>query len=416
MKKQGLLSSTGIYFISSIINAAIPFLLMPIITKYLTPSDYGIFTMFSILIGLVTPFIGLNVHGAISRYYFHSEKKSFSIYIYNSFLILLVSSFIMSVIFIISADLISLFSNFPKSWLWAVIYLAIIQFINQVVLVILQVTEKPLKYAFFQISNAVLYGLLTVIFVVLIKETWDGRIKAQIISATILTIACIFYLLKYKYIKIEVNNSYIKDALKFGIPLIPHTIGAYIISASDRIFITNMVGLDATGIYSVAFQLGLILSFITDAFNKAWVPYLFKHLKLEQHKVKRKIVKQTYVYFVFLFVVTLLVILMMPLIIDIFIGEKFHGALNYTVWIILGYFFNGMYKMVTNYIFYAHKTIILSYMTFTTAILNILFNYIFIKMFGAIGAAQATTLSYFITFIMTWILANKVYPMPWKLK
>ena len=416
MQKKGLLSSAGIYFISSIINAAIPFLLMPIITKYLSPSDYGIFTMFTILIGLTTPFVGLNIHGAVSRYYFHSDKKSFAIYIYNCFFILLISSITMAIIFFLTANYISTISNFPKTWLWAVVYLAVIQFINQLALVILQVSEQPLKYALFQISNALVYGGLTVFFVVVIKETWDGRIKAQLLTATILAIICLLYLIKSKFIKSKVDRDSIKDALKFGVPLIPHTIGAYIISASDRLFITNMVGLDATGIYSVAFQLGLILSFLTDAFNKAWVPHLFKNLKLENTEVKLKIVKQTYIYYLFLIILAMIIIIAVPIIIQVFIDEKYHSATNYTTWIILGYCLNGMYKMVTNYIFYAHKTIILSYMTFITAILNIFFNYLFIKVNGAIGAAQATALSYFITFIITWILSNRVYPMPWKLK
>ena len=42
-------------------------------------------------------------------------------------------------------------------------------------------------------------------------------------------------------------------------------------------------------------------------------------------------------------------------------------------------------------------------------------SYFFIKENGSIGAAQATTISFFITFILVWLLSSKLYPMPWGL-
>ena len=71
--------------------------------------------------------------------------------------------------------------------------------------------------------------------------------------------------------------------------------------------------------------------------------------------------------------------------------------------------------MVVNYIFYIKKTYILAWVTFASAGMNIVLNYFFIKANGAIGAAQATTITFFVQFIMVWILSAKVYKMPWKL-
>ena len=72
--------------------------------------------------------------------------------------------------------------------------------------------------------------------------------------------------------------------------------------------------------------------------------------------------------------------------------------------------------MVTNYIFYAEKTSILAKITFFSASLNVVLNYFFIKKFVAIVAAQATSVIYFIQFLLTWLLSAKVYKMPWRLK
>lgn len=99
-----------------------------------------------------------------------------------------------------------------------------------------------------------------------------------------------------------------------------------------------------------------------------------------------------------------------------FVGQEFYGSVKFIVWVAMGYAFNGMYYMVSCYIFYEEKTYIILWLTLTSAVLNAIFNYIFIKMYGAIGAAMATTLSFFVLFITTWIVANRLYKMPWLLR
>ncbi|QWB95434.1 polysaccharide biosynthesis C-terminal domain-containing protein [Mycoplasmatota bacterium] len=98
-----------------------------------------------------------------------------------------------------------------------------------------------------------------------------------------------------------------------------------------------------------------------------------------------------------------------------FVGEEFKQSVIYVGWIALGYAFNGMYLMVTNYIFYAKKTKYIGLLTGTAAIINIILNILLVPIYGPIGAAYATTIVYFIQFISVWILSSKVYSMPWNI-
>ena len=102
--------------------------------------------------------------------------------------------------------------------------------------------------------------------------------------------------------------------------------------------------------------------------------------------------------------------------IDIFVGKEFISASSYVIWISLGFAFSGMHSMVVNYIYYSEKTKIYGAITVVIAILNIGLNYILILRNGAIGAAQATCVTYFIGFILTWVVSARVYKMPWLLK
>lgn len=96
------------------------------------------------------------------------------------------------------------------------------------------------------------------------------------------------------------------------------------------------------GIYAVGYQIGMIISMLTTAFNKEWSPYMFKILSNNPTmQDKRRVVKFTYIYFLAILFIT------------------------------FAFAFQSMYFMVTNYIFYVKKTYILAYVTFSTALVHI---------------------------------------------
>lgn len=412
--KSSLFKTSGIYTLANIINNAIPFFLLPILTVYLTPTDYGIVSMFGVMLGFIAPFLGLNLHAAINRKYFDKDKK-FANYISTAFFILLGSSSLVVIIMILFSDFISKITSFPKEGLLLVAIAGFGNSIIQITLTLWQVRQKAFNYGLFQITQTILNLTLTIIFVINLELGWQGRINAQVVAIVIFSILGLIVIIRREKLSLTYNGEYARDIVSFGIPLIPHALGGFLITMSDRIFITNMVGIEETGIYTVGYQIGMIIGVLQDSFNKAWAPYLYEKLNLKNYNVNRKIVKITYGYFVLILLISLFLSLISPLIVKTLIGGAFEGSVVYVVWIAIGFAFNGMYKMVSNVIFYARKTKILSYITFITALLNMLFNYIFIKINGAVGAAQATSLAFLISFILTWILANKVYTLPWNL-
>jgi O-antigen/teichoic acid export membrane protein len=277
------------------------------------------------------------------------------------------------------------------------------------------VEKKSLPYSLFQILRTILNVSLSLFFVVTLGWGWQGRVWGIIIASITFGILSIFVLYKRKYIKLAFNKKYIKDALFIGIPLIPHTLGGWIMTSIDRVFINVMVNVAATGLYSVGYQVGMIIGLLADSFSLAWSPFLYEKLNENNYSAKVKIVKITYIYGGILIVLALILSFIAPYFLKFFVSENFYFAYKYVLWIALGYAFRGMYSMVVCYIFYVKKTYILAWVTFFSAGVNIVLNYFFIKANGAIGAAQATTITFFVQFIMVWILSARVYKMPWNL-
>ncbi|WP_337019755.1 oligosaccharide flippase family protein [Oceanobacillus massiliensis] len=409
-----LIKTSGIYTITNIINKAIPFFLLPILTIFLTPTDYGLVSMFGVLIGFIGPFLGLNVHSAINRRYFDYDKN-FTQYISTAFYILIASSSLVLIVIILFSDVVSEITALPEKYLLLVVIAAFGNSAIQITLSLWQVRERALNYGLFQIIQSALNVTLSIILVVGLDYGWLGRVSGQVIAISIFAVVGILIIVKRENLKFSFNKVFAEDILKFGIPLIPHTLGMFLINMTDRIFITNMISISETGIYTVGFQIGMIIGVLQDSFNKAWMPYLFKNLKLNSNLVKIKIIKITYGYFIVILLIALSLSLLAPFIVNVFIGDAFEGSIVYIMWISFGFAFNGMYKMVAGVIFYERKNKLLSIVTFITAILNIVFNYILIKLNGAVGAAQATALAFFVSFILTWILASRVHYMPWNI-
>lgn len=412
---SSLFKSSFVYTLTRAINAAIPFLLMPVLTRYLKPEDYGVVAMFGVLLSFVAPFTGLSINGAIARQYYDRDEVDMPTYVTNCLFILISSTMIVGIIFHFLAGPISKVASFPEQWMWAVIVVSAAQFINQINLVLWQVQVKPIPYGIFQVSQTVLNMGLSIWFVVGLGLAWQGRLQAQIIVTAAFALLGVFLLFKNGWIKLKINNAYLKNALKFGLPLLPHALSGTIKTVVDRVFITSMVSLSATGLYTVGYQIGSITGMLGDSFNQAYVPWLYERLKRDKYEEKVMIVKFTYVYFAIIIFMALGLGLFAPWLFSFYLGPKFTGANAYVLWISLGFAFNGMYMMVVNYIFYAQKTYILAWVTFSTALISIILNYFFIKYWGAIGAAYTFAGMNFVTFLLVWILSNRVYPMPWSL-
>lgn len=421
MKLKNILNSSlfqtaGIYTFTQAINAAIPFLLMPVLTRYLTPTDYGIVAMFGVLLSFVAPFTGLSIHGAIARQYYDRDEVDMPRYVANCLLILLSSTIIVGIIFYFLAEPISKIASFPRQWMWAVIIVSAAQFINQVNLTLWQVQVKPIPYGTYQVSQTFINLSLSLWFVIGLGMNWEGRIQAQVIAVVSFAIFGIILLYYRNWLRFKLDKNYIKNALNFGVPLIPHALSGTIKTMVDRIMITSMVSIAATGLYTVGFQIGAIIGILEDSFNRAYVPWLFERLKRDNFNEKIMIVKLTYTYFIGIICLALTLGIIAPWFLSFFVGPQFAGSTQFVLWIALGFAFNGMYKMVGSYIFYAQKTYILAWVTFSTAIVSIVVNYFAIKYLGAVGAAYTFALMSFVTFVAVWILSSRVYPMPWDLR
>jgi O-antigen/teichoic acid export membrane protein len=411
-----LLKNSFVFILGDILNRSVPFFMLPILTRYLTPDDYGIISVFTVAIGIFSVFIGLSVEGAINVNFFQLSKERLKEYIGNTILILNISTIIVFLAVLLFSPYILEHLKLEKEWLIVAVFLAFSQFFTTVNMLLWTAEQNPKAYSIYQILQTLTTTLLSILLVVGLGLGWEGQLLATTVATLLFSMISFIFIVKRGYIIFKFNKNDIKDALKFGVPLIPHALSGWVKTGADRVVLMSLLGASSTGVYSVGYQLGMVISIIVTAFNKSWSPYLFKILSNNpSQKQKRELVFYSYIYFVAIFLLAFIVSYILELIIPYFLGEKFLQASGYTLYFSLAFAFGGMYFMVTNYIFFVKKTHILAIITFITALIHIILLYVFITLHGTIGAAEATLISYIITFILTWWLSNRVYAMPWKI-
>ena len=407
------------FTISNLLNAAIPFLLLPLLTNYLTKADFGIVSMFLVLSNILTPLIGFNADGVMSRFYFEKDKLNFNVLVSQSFILVFSCASVIVCPLIIFNHQIIVWAfgvdgeKIAMVWLLVILAIVVTQNIMQMQLALWQVEGKTVSYGILRVSKTCIEIGLSFLLIAIWHFNWYGRMEAQLAASVLFAGISIYFLTKQKYLLLTFTPSYFKQIIGFGLPLVPHILSGVVIAFADRWFITHYISLEEAGLYSVGYQVGMIISLFQNSFNQAWVPWLFDKLTNPSAGIKNQIVKFTYLYFIVMMVLVLLLTVCAPFIFKVFVGKAFYKAIVFVFWIALGFGFNGMYKMVVNYIFFIKKTYWITVSTLTTACINIALCYYMVPAFGAIGAAQATCIAFGVEFIFIWILSSQLYKMPW---
>ena len=196
LKSSSLVTGAGVYIFASIINAAIPFLLLPVLTRYLDPAEYGEVAVYQVWVSLIGAVCGLSIQGAASRKYYDYEEpdKKIGEFI-AACLMLLVSSTLLAFVLILPfSGWISETLGLAKSWLLIGVPFAFFNFIIQLRLGQWQVRKLPKRFGVFQISLSLLNMALSLALVVVLTLGVVGRLSGYTASVFIFGMLAAFLL------------------------------------------------------------------------------------------------------------------------------------------------------------------------------------------------------------------------------
>jgi O-antigen/teichoic acid export membrane protein len=385
-------------------------------TRYLTQEEYGQIAMFQILVTALSAVVGLSVHSAASRKFFDKDVSGETLRKFNGacMQILFCSASVAMLAVLLFGDWMAKQLNIPSIWIVLALIVATAGFISQIRLGQWQIRNKAKRFGIFQVLQSLCNAFISILLVVSLLQGAQGRIDAQVGVSLVFSALALSFLYRDRLLNFfHWDASMLKEALAFGVPMIPHVVGGFLLLSIDRFVINSELGIASVGIYMVAIQLSSALKIIFHSLNKAYMPWLFGQLKIDNTQTKVKIVKLTYLYYVALLLLSGIIFLIGPFFVTLIAGEQYKDAGSVIGLLCLGNIFNGMYLMITNYIFYSKKTFWLSIVTILSGTINIGLLFLLIEPFGLVGAGIAYAVSNLIMFLLAWFVSNKAFSMPW---
>lgn len=393
------------------VNNGLNFLLIFILSVYLSKEDFGVLNLFNVLLLIITVIISLGTQSYFGIVYFKKNKYYLN-KVLNAIFIISVITFIILIIFII------VFSTFLTNILgFSTIYqiyaliICFFQLFYSINLEIYRLEEKPIQYGMMTLVWLLLNFIITLVFCICFKYGWVGRVDAQVIASLILIVANVVFLRKKGYLKIDFPRwSFYSKVLKFGLPLIPHSSTVWIRQGFDRYIINLYFGATLVGAYSFAYTFSGVIMMIGTAFNATNSVYIYKNLqKNDIEQTRRVLSKQIYIMtFIFLFV-TIIGILVGYLIVLFFI-PKYTDALKFMIPLGLAAFFQCIYYLFVNYLFYFNKTKNLMYITFSISIVHFACSF-FLTRYSVVFTAYLSLISNILICLFVAYFANKTFPL-----
>ena len=386
------------YISASVLVKGLSVISIPIMTRLLTPSDYGLLGVYSSFITIMIVFYGLGIRGAVSRYYYE-KSDDFGSFIVTSTFLLICWGIFFSIFIYINRVTIAGWMNLPPNLITLGSITAFLGAIYQLVYAYLRASKQSSRVSKIVMIQAVGSLIVTISITSYLK---DNRYLGSVYSKLLFNFFLFtfgLYILK-RIGSINIKKQHITYSLIFGIPMIFHLLSSYIMNNFDQVMINKMVGSTETGLYSFAYKVGMLFQLFATGMNQAWTPLFYQNLRDKKYDTIDIIAKK---YSAIVGGVALLLVIFTPLLVKLLASAVYSTALPIIPVIILGFIFQYFYFMYTGYAFYEKKTKSIAGITIISGLINIGLNYFLIPIFGYNIAAWTTVATYIIFFLLSYL-------------
>jgi len=382
-----LFKNTSLYFTISFISKIIPFMILPLMTRYLPPLEYGIAATYQMYFMLFSLLIGFELNRYLDIYYFKVSKEEFEKYLSTVLSVVLVSSL---VCFIITTFMTQFISLDVISFVWIAIIplIVIFKFTFTINDSLYRNEENPIGYGRYTIAETLIQSL-GALFLAYMFHSWTSKAYSFVLVMVLLGGLSYFRLKKQYSLKFYINKDILKKAIIYSAPFVFGLNLANVIFAnSDKVILKYFYDYKVVGIYAIAFAFASITGFVTDSFMKAWVPVFYKKLQNNDKNVDR----ESFYIFIGLSLVSIVTIYILKIIMPYMIDIKYHDAIEIMPYIAIAYIFRLSEQLLLYYINFYERTNVLYVVVILTVLSSVVFAVLLVEKYGIIGMAISVNL------------------------
>ena len=386
------------FLVCSFLQKGISVISTPIFTRLLNTSEYGQYGIFNSWLSILTVFLTLQLYGGMyvrGMVKYSEDKEHFSASL--QYLVLFLSV-MWTIVYLIFKDRINRYTS-----LTTVQMLAMLIMIWSTAAFLFWAAEQRVelhykKLVFITVITSIAKPSIGIVFVLNSNDKVTARILGLLLVEIVMYTGCFISQVK-RGGKFNISR-YWKEAFIFNIPLIPHYLSMSILNGADKIMIERMIGASEAGIYTLAYSLSQVMRIFVTALSNTVEPWLYKQIKAQNINDLGRV---AYPSCIIIVIVNLILIAFAPEAVYLFAPKSYYDA----IWIIppvaMSEFFIYLYFFFAVFEFYYSRTKLIAIATCAGAVLNILLNAFFIKIFGYYAAGYTTLICYIIYAFMHYL-------------
>lgn len=380
------------------------FFLVPLYTSVLTTTEYGTYDLFNTTVGLLIPFLTLNIKESSLRFALDAgsdQKEIFSISLTSCAKAALYASamILINSIFHVSTAI--------DDFKWFVLILFIANAFNGVITNFARGLDRLGDIAVSGVVCSATIITLNIITLLPLHMGLVGYFWANIIGMMTQSIYLFIRFQGWKYISFRHVNLELKAAMyQYSIPMIANSTAWWINSVSDRYVVVWFCGIAANGIYSVANKIPSIMDVFQSIFSQAWTLSVVKDFDSDD---RNGFMSKTFsLYNCSMTLICSLLIIFSRIIARFLYAKDFFSAWEYVPFLLIASTLGALSGYIGGIFTALKASRIFAYSTLTGAIVNLILNFLLVRRIGALGAAISTGISYCVIFAMRMFFVKKV--------
>jgi O-antigen/teichoic acid export membrane protein len=413
-----LLRDGAIYGSADALSRVVAFVTFPIIAGVLSLDGFGLLELAMTLVTMGGVLVRCGMNNAVQRFYWDpltTEDQRPSV-VSAGLTITLVLGILLALLAYAFHPMVLSLGGARVAPLGAVGVLGLALLLplttwNQFLQDILRLHFVPWKFLGFSFLTRAFSAVLAAVAALMLHAGVGGILFAQAL-VLLVSFPLGLWLIR-KDLTIRMSPVWTKRLLAYGAPLILTEAAFWLFSSIDRWMLASMVGAHEVGIYSAAFRISVLASFVAMAFGMAWSPYAVK-LQSEYPNSFKDIYSE-------ILVLLLLVMLTIGGAIALFSGEviavllpvEFAGAAAPLCILALCVVIQATQQVTAVGISMSQKTHLFVYLVWAAAGINVLINLALIPQMGATGAAWATLVAHLMLTMGYMFCSQRVYPIPY---
>lgn len=399
--------SATVYTFSTLFSRGLAIITVPIFTRLMTTSQIGIVNLYNSWYSMISAIATLSLTSggyvvALREYESNRDGYQSSVLSLTSLISLLLVG-----VYLVNPSLWSKLLGLPSG----LIILMLIGFLfapaRDFWLARQRYEYKYKLSGFVMMGSALIASLLSILTVIKLSAVDENLVAEGRLYSNYLIIygvsAVIWFCTMLKG-KTFFNKEYWKLSLSLSLPLVGYSVASQILTVSDRMMISQMVGNSAVGIYSTLYTVSSLSLLVWQAVHSSFVPYIFRNIENGVDGIKR-VSSQLMTFYA---AVAVLMTFLAPEIVRILATEEYYEAIYIMPPIAAGVFFISFANLYSDIAVYYKKTKYVMYPAIIAAVSNLILNYIFIKIYGYMAAAYTTLFSYILFALFQGVWAKKI--------